>query len=327
MVLIGNRYKIVNFDENLQNDKIYIAKDTFNNNKRVILKLIQHTEYVNKDFITDLIDEMTSTRDLTSPYILKILDVGIQKVKKKVYYYIVSPFFDGITLDRFMESIGDRKLSSEDVISIITKILKSLEFMHSNGIYHGNLSSKNILINDNLEVKVLDFLITKSNKGEVIRDNDLSFLSPQQISVNFTSFETDFYTLGLILFNLMFNEHPYEVSTDESVMLKNIDKGIKWEDYIYKFDSVEFYDICKKLLVRQDSERYKDMKDVLLDVTNILYNKAKIQNKKIQTLSIDNLDGAQKKIYEYELKYLGKNNKMIKIAIALIIIFIMIIFL
>ncbi|MFI3210351.1 MAG: protein kinase [Peptostreptococcaceae bacterium] len=327
MVLIGNRYKIVNFDENLQNDKIYIAKDTFNNNKRVILKLIQHTEYVNKDFITDLIDEMTGTRDLTSPYILKILDVGIQKVKKKVYYYIVSPFFDGITLDRFMESIGDRKLSSEDVISIITKILKSLEFMHSNGIYHGNLSSKNILINDNLEVKVLDFLITKSNKGEVIRDNDLSFLSPQQISVNFTSFETDFYTLGLILFNLMFNEHPYEVSTDESVMLKNIDKGIKWEDYIYKFDSVEFYDICKKLLVRQDSERYKDMKDVLLDVTNILYNKAKIQNKKIQTLSIDNLDGAQKKIYEYELKYLGKNNKMIKIAIALIIIFIMIIFL
>ena len=217
------------------------------------------------------------------------------------------------------------RLNIEKVISIISKIAKAVEFIHLNNLYHGNLSPRNILINDKLDIRVMDFLITKANDGENIRTVDLKYLAPQQISISYTDYESDFYCIGLILFELMFKKFPYECSKDDILMLKNMDKRINWNDYNYLVQSKELFELCKKLLSR--ANKYRNIKDIIFDVSSIMYKKADI--KETPKVNIE-------KVVDSEEKTLTKknsNNKNLEINkksndkkyIIIIIIFLMII--
>ena len=71
--LIGNRYEILNFDGNIELNKIYEARDAYDNIK-VLIKVIEHNNNICSDFISNLIDENTMINQLNSPYILKTID-------------------------------------------------------------------------------------------------------------------------------------------------------------------------------------------------------------------------------------------------------------
>lgn len=331
MYIIGNRYKIIEFDY-IINDKIYKAEDTYKN-KKVLIKLIKHNKHIKEDFLNDLIDEITQIREIDSPYISPIRDVGLQTIDGEVYYYIVNKFFDGITLEDYINHIRNNDLKVGEIVSIISKIVKGLEFIHSTNIYHGNISPRNILIDDSFDIRVLDFLITKANKGENIRNVDLKYLAPQQISINYTDFESDFYSVGLILFELMFDKFPYECSDNDIEMLKNMDKRIIWKDYEYLVENKELFEVCKKLLSRVD--KYRNIKDIIFDVTSIMYKKAKIKENKevkkevvnIENKKEDNKDISKVKVKEKkktELKSKTKDSSNKKIFIMVITLFMII---
>lgn len=299
MNLVANRYKIINFDGVININKIYKAEDTYKN-KKVLLKLIKHTKYIHTDFLTDLIDEITAFRDIKSPFICPIIDVGLCNIDNKPCYYIISSFFDGITLENFVKN---NKIKTNDIVTILTKVLKALEVTHLNNVYHGSLSPRNILINDNFDVRVLDFCIVKSNKGEHLKCIDLKYLAPEQLSINYTDFQSDFYSLGTILFELMFGKFPYDVSNNEVEMLKFMDKRIIWDDFKVISDNEKLFSICKKLLSRK--EKYDSIKDIIMDTVDVMYEKVDVKvdlkkdNKKVDddNFYVEKKENSKKRIY------------------------------
>ncbi|MGO0862576.1 protein kinase domain-containing protein, partial [Clostridioides difficile] len=158
---MGNRYEVVNSDDVLEINKIYKARDVFYR-KNVLIKVIKHNNYICEDFVSNLIDESTALDEINSPYILKIIDVGIHCTEEATLYYIVSEDFDGIGLD---ELILGNYLHLEAIVNIMIQVLKALEMIHRNYSYHGSLKSSSIMVNTEYNIKICDFGITKANNG------------------------------------------------------------------------------------------------------------------------------------------------------------------
>ena len=76
MNFIGNRYSIINIENNIQFNKLYKARDLYEN-KIVLLKVTNHNDNICEDFLENLIDESTITKEINSPNILHKIDVGV----------------------------------------------------------------------------------------------------------------------------------------------------------------------------------------------------------------------------------------------------------
>ena len=131
-------------------------------------------------------------------------------------------------------------------------------------------------MDENYNIKIYDYCITKANKGVNVRkDNCIAFLSPHQLNINYTDKESDFFTLGIILFDAIFKKMPFGIGKDEAEMLKLIDKGIDWNTVGINNENIALVNIVKKLTRR--TEKYNGINEILIDLSNFMYVKADIE--------------------------------------------------
>ncbi|MGO0904788.1 protein kinase domain-containing protein [Clostridioides difficile] len=269
---IGNRYEVVNSDDVLEINKIYKARDVFYR-KNVLIKVIKHNNYICEDFVSNLIDESTALDEINSPYILKIIDVGIHCTEETTLYYIVSEDFDGIGLD---ELILGNYIHLEAIINIMIQVLKALEMIHRNYSYHGSLKSSSIIVNTEYNIKICDFGITKANNGVNTRSyGNRKYLCPHQLCINYTDRESDFFATGLILFESIFKKLPFGEASSEEKMLQLIDKGLDWNSIRAINGNIELINVIKRLLGRNN--KYMRANDIIVDLSKVMYEKAYIE--------------------------------------------------
>lgn len=281
---IGNRYEILNEEDSIESDKIYIARDVYEN-KKVLLKVINHNKHISEDFMSNLIDESTMLGETNSPYILKILDVGMHCTEEYTLYYIVSEYTDGIILKNL---ISGNYLHIEGIVNISTQIVKALEFAHNYNFYHGSLRTDNIIVDSQYRVKVCDFGLVKANKGVYLRSSeDIRYMTPHQLCVDYTDKESDFFTLGVILFEMIFKKFPFEIYNSEKEMLKSINKGVSWIDAVAVNGNDDIINVAKKLLERTD--KYLSTQEIILDLSKIMYNKANIDDEEGSDLDFEDI--------------------------------------
>lgn len=308
MNFIGNRYSIINIEDNIEFNKLYKARDLYEN-KTILLKVINHNNHICEDFLANLIDESTIIREINSPYILNMIDVGVDYREDGIWYYMIYEYEKGISLNNIIEG---NYLHLEAIISIATQILKGLEAAKEHGMYHGDLNPSNILVDKWYNVKILNFGVTKANHGVNIRSgNNIKYLSPHQLCINYTDTESDFFALGLILFECIFKKLPFGESYDEEQMLKFIDKGINFNALKGINGNEELIEIIKKLLNR--TEKYSEFREVILDLSSIMYEKAEIKESLL-------LEDEQNYKYEKKTKVTKNRNKLLLISAIIIII-------
>ena len=271
MQFVGNRYEILDYNSEIEVGKLYKARDTYYNSF-VYISLIEVNKNVMKNFKPDFIDEITTLKEINSSYISKNLHIDIHCAEYDVYYYIVSEYFEGQTLKEY---IYNNILDKNSIINIVSQIVKALEIANTNNLYHGSLNPNNILIDSNENIKIFDFGITKSNKGINLRQNgDLSYLCPHQLNIDYTDKDSDLFVLGIILFEMIFREHPFGHAYNDNEMLKLVDKGVKWSLLIYDESLTELVKISQKLLSRK--KEYKNASEILIDLSYIMYEEVDV---------------------------------------------------
>lgn len=281
MKFIGNRYEILETNEYIQYNKIYKARDVYEN-KKVLMKIIEHNPNICPDFISNLIDESTVINELNCPYIQKIVDVGVHCTEESVLYYIVNEYSAGLTLDKIV--VGNY-IHIEAIVSMCTQILKALELVHSHNLYHGDLKPSNLIVDKWYNVQICNFGVTKANYGVNIRSGaDISYMCPHQLNINHSDKESDFFALGLVLFEAIFKKLPFGEASTEKEMLKLIDKGVNWREVFAANGNQELINLIKKLLNR--TNKYKYTQEVLIDLSKILYEKADIEQEECSETNI-----------------------------------------
>ena len=308
MLIIDNRYKIDNEkDEDLQIDKLYRAKD-LHLDSDVYIKVIRDNTTIKDTFIANLVDESMMMSNIDCDNVANILDVITDESK----YYIVSEYFNGISL---FDLVNKNNITLDNIIFIMKQMVTSMRMFDEKGFYHGGIRLDNILVDENYNIKIYDLGITKANGGVNIRMNDnISFLSPHQLNINYTDIESDFFAIGVVMYYCLFKKMPFKIAKTEFDMLKNIDKGINLDPEKITIFNEPLIKIIKKLLDRKD--KYNNYNEILIDLTEIMYVKADI---------VENKDIDLEEVYYEEPK--KDNSFMVKLVsiIMCIIILIMII--
>ena len=311
MEYISGRYEILDNNDKIVCGKLYKARD-LENDALVYIQLLKDNKYISKSFLPNLIDESTMLNEINSYNIAKILDLGIHLSHEERYFYVVNEYFCGIELKKIIKG---NYMDLNSIVTITKKILKTLDTGYRQGLYHGSLSEENIFVDENYNIKIYDLGITKANGGVNIRMNDnISFLSPHQLNINYTDIESDFFAIGVVMYYCLFKKMPFKIAKTEFDMLKNIDKGINLDPEKITIFNEPLIKIIKKLLNRKD--KYNNYNEILIDLTEIMYVKADI---------VENKDIDLEEVYYEEPK--KDNSFMVKLVsiIMCIIILIMII--
>ena len=197
LVYIGKRYEIVEEIGRCSNSCLYKGRDSYDK-QLVIINILDKDIIKSEKFISNLIDESTVINEINSPNILKIKDVGMDKLENGTkLYYVISEYMEGSTLKQLTKF---HKLNIDEIIIIFRQVLNALEVIHSYDIYHGYLQPSNIIIDEGYNVKLSNIGIIKSNnkifKNGIKRfSKNLKYMCPHQICLGYTDKSSDFYAL------------------------------------------------------------------------------------------------------------------------------------
>jgi serine/threonine protein kinase len=155
---------------------------------------------------------------LDHPSIIKVLTP-----KHKSRMYIAMEYVEGISLRALMHD--HPKMAPEQALGLARQICEALVYMHSQGVVHRDLKPENILVNDQGQVKIMDFGIALDESARRLTWSGLSstigtpdYMAPEQVSGRRGDARTDIYALGTILYEMLTSELPYSGPNVYNVM-------------------------------------------------------------------------------------------------------------
>ena len=189
---------------------VWLARDTFANRdvavKVVARDAMQDSENANlmhRVFLT----EASLAGKLVHPHIVQIYDA----VSDDNVTYIVMEFVSGGTLQRF--SRPDNLLSLGDVIEVIYKCTRALDFASQLGVIHRDIKPANVLVNDDNDIKITDFgsaALLLDNRTVIAGIGTPGYMSPEQHLNKPINHQTDIYALGVMMFQMLTGRLPFK---------------------------------------------------------------------------------------------------------------------
>ena len=147
---------------------------------------------------------------LRHPNILEILDAGADGDN----CYIVMELVEGAdTLKPYCSP--DNLLPLKQVIEIIFKCAKALDYAHRKGVVHRDIKPTNILVTDQKDVKIGDFSIAHVISSDTTNTMPMGFvgspryMSPEQVQEDIITNQTDLFSLGIVMYELLTGKHPF----------------------------------------------------------------------------------------------------------------------
>lgn len=162
---------------------------------------------------------------LKHPNIVSILDAGVDEDE----CYIVMELVEGAdTLKTYCRP--DNLLPIEQVIEIVFKCAKALDYAHRQGVVHRDIKPTNILITEDKEVKIADFSIAHVVTADTTHTMPTGFvgspryMSPEQVQEDTITNQTDLFSLGIVMYELITGKHPYTTDSFSRLIYKIINE-------------------------------------------------------------------------------------------------------
>ena len=264
--LIKNRYKLTNIISEGTMNTVWLAIDKKGPKKsdNVIIKMF------NKNNMTSDIEniirfkkEVSLLSELDLRETTKILDMG----EYHDNFFIVMEQIDGKTLDKYIES----DMTIRKIVSVFLKVLYVIEKIHTKGVLHKDLKPQNILIDENENVKIIDFDFSEALKDSATHDifeGTIRYSSPEQIGLIRSNIDvrSDLYSLGVIFYEILTKRLPIDGENLNELVYNQISKmpddPIK---YNAKIDDT-LARIVLKLLEKDPNKRYFSSKGLIHDL-------------------------------------------------------------
>ncbi len=241
-------------------------------NRFVAIKVLKDEFAKDVEFVKKFRAEAQSAAALTHPNIVSVYDVG----EEDGINYIVMELLVGETLKDYIEHNG--KLSNERTLKYASQIASALEAAHSSKIVHRDIKPHNIVLaNNNTVAKVTDFGIAKMSSNETIANGSqtmgsVHYFSPEQAKGGYTDEKTDIYSLGVVMYEMVTGEVPFEADTPVSVALKQIqEEPIEPKEKVSTVTAA-LNRIILKAMAKNTSERYQTASELLDDIFAAMNN-------------------------------------------------------
>ncbi|SHE36053.1 Stk1 family PASTA domain-containing Ser/Thr kinase [Desulforamulus putei] len=217
--LLGNRYEILEQLGGGGMALVWKGKDTFLN-RLVTIKVLRPEYASDQDFVRRFRREAQAVASLSHPNIVSIYDVG----QENGSHYLVMEYVDGESLKELIRR--EAPLSPTRVIQLGRQIAEALEHAHENNIIHRDVKPHNILITRSGRAKLTDFGIAQASASTLTHTDTIvgsvHYISPEQARGEPAGPKSDIYALGVVLYEMLTGQVPYQGDGAIGVALKHI---------------------------------------------------------------------------------------------------------
>lgn len=231
----NNKYTIRDFIDKNKWSNVYMAinKET---NEQIVINILINVEG-NEENLENFKREVNLLEDINNPNVICINEISTYMKKDKVYYYIESENFEGLTLDELMRI---NKLNEDQCLQIIREVINGVKAFNNQKINFKNLTVENIIINGEGVVKIDTLSFINNHKGHI----NCEIYNPKKFDTH-----EDVYAIGSILCEMITGEKLFNKEEH-----KDLDKNI--------------VEILEKSTNKKHISRYKykDLSEFLDDV-------------------------------------------------------------
>lgn len=222
--LLGERYRIIDTLGEGGMANVYLAEDIILQRK-VAVKILRLDLQNEPQTQARFKREALATSELSHPNIVSVLDVSTDHG----LYYMVMEYVDGPDLKEYIRQ--NAPLDLHEVIRIMDKILSAVALAHKHNVIHRDLKPQNILMDKRGNIKIADFGIAVAlNQSSVTQTNSVMgsvhYMSPEQTRGGLVTKQSDIYSLGIILYELITGTVPFNGDTPVSIALKHAQEPI-----------------------------------------------------------------------------------------------------
>ena len=205
--------------------RVYLARDPFAD-RDVAIKVIRPEPGVDpavqKRFNKSFLNEAALIGRLIHPHIIQIFHADVTDE----YSYIVMEYAPGETLEE--RCSVSNLLPMDAVVETAFKCSLALEYASRQGVIHRDIKPANILRGENNEIKISDFGAAQLESGEQTVMQGMgspAYMSPEQVLEKPLDHQTDIYSLGVVMYQLLSGRLPFFASNRASLVyqITNID--------------------------------------------------------------------------------------------------------
>jgi serine/threonine-protein kinase len=263
--VLADRYELEELVGTGGMSSVYKAHDRLLD-RTVALKVL-HQQYSRDDeYVERFRREARSVATLTHPNIVTVIDRGEHGDRQ----FIVFEYVDGDNLKRMIERRGPAPV--ETALELGIQMARALAFAHQNGLVHRDVKPQNVLLNGDGQAKVTDFGIARSldvqhgmtQTGTVLGTSD--YIAPEQAQGQRVDEQTDVYSLGVVLYELLTSHVPFPGENFVAVAMRHINEeppSIRDErpDVSPRVDAA-----IRRAMAKRSEDRFASMGDLVAEL-------------------------------------------------------------
>src|SRR5215203_5545125 len=266
--LIGDRFRL---DEKVGSggmSSVYRAYDP-TLERWVAIKLMHRDISNEADQLERFRREARAVAQLNHPHVVTVIDAGEDEGAP----FIVFEYVEGETLKDRIRRLG--RLPVPEAVAYAIEIGQALECAHAHKLVHRDVKPQNVLIDPDGRAKVTDFGIARSLEaqgltatGRVLGTTD--YVSPEQALGHEVTEQSDIYSLGIVLYEMLTGETPFQAETQVGVAMKHVNEPMPDVQRRRPEVSAALAAIVERATAKQTENRYATVDEVVHDLEEVL---------------------------------------------------------
>jgi eukaryotic-like serine/threonine-protein kinase len=247
---------------------VYRARD-MTLERDVAVKLMHREIAADSDHLERFRREARAVAQLSHPYIVNVIDAGEDEGRP----YIVFEYVQGETLKDRIRRLG--RLPVAEAVAYAVEIARALGYAHQRHIVHRDVKPQNVLIDAEGSAKVTDFGIARTldqdgltADGRVLGTTD--YVSPEQALGHKVTGQSDLYSLGIVLFEMLAGEVPFKGENQVAVAMKHVRDTLPDVQALRPEVSSALAAVLDRATAKNLDQRYADDLELIADLEDVL---------------------------------------------------------
>jgi YD repeat-containing protein len=319
--MLGNQihnYKFISLLGEGGMANVYLAENQVLGNQ-VALKLLKEEFVQHPNIRKRFLAEARNLAQMSHPNVIKVTDL----IDAGDIVAFVMEYIEGETLEHYIERKG--KLPVEEIETLFKQMMEAIEYVHSQGFIHRDIKPSNFILTKGGSIKLLDFGIAKNTNDSAVDYTKTGlmqqmgtpmYMSPEQVkNTSEVTKETDIYSLGVVLWQMVTGQKPYDSNT---LSLPEIQVAIL-KDALPLTNSV-WDELIQKLMNKNIKSRFLSVQDISNFEIPILKNPNMdvLNNKSVKIQSGINIK-TNKNYFEIIIKEIVSISKKVSVKNVIIL--------
>src|SRR5438874_3972618 len=237
--------------------------------RQVAVKLMNREVATDSDQLERFRREARAVAQLSHPHVVGVIDAGEDEGRP----YIVFECIEGETLKERIRRLGE--LPVAEAVAYASEIARALGAAHQRNIVHRDVKPQNVLIDEEGSAKVTDFGIARSldeegltADGRVLGTTD--YVSPEQALGHAVTPQSDLYSLGVVLYEMLTGQVPFTGENQVAVAMKHVREELPDVQMLRPEISSALAAVVDRATAKDLRRRYSSADELITDLEDAL---------------------------------------------------------